>query len=196
MPKATKYSLRSKRSLKSRRQATVDPRRLSDIKSLKSGGMRICPKCGSIYYDKKWYAPEELARHLAKRAELKEVNFAKWLTKAKQVARETLCAADRQGKDNSEGVVILKGLRPGLKEQVMRLVKNIDREGRKNDVEDKILSIEDHGEEVTIYTSENQLAHRMGNQIASAFKKGKLQIKFSDREDATRVYWQAPESSS
>lgn len=183
----------AKRSAKGIILGTVDPRRLAEEKTPSRGFTKICPKCNSVYYDKKWYAPEELARHLARRRELKDKNFEKWFRAELKRAKKVICEADKQRKDWSEGVVILDGLNPKIKRDVLNLVKNIDREGRKNDVEDKIVAMEDHGDQLVIYTSENQLAHRIGKQVNQAFKLGKLEIKFSDREEATRVYWSAPE---
>jgi NMD protein affecting ribosome stability and mRNA decay len=175
--------------------SAVDPRRMNADTTPSRGFIKICTKCGAVFYDKKWYAKEELAGHLAKRKELKGGNFERWFKEALKEAKRVVCEADKQHKDFSEGVVILENLNPKIKQEVLNLVKNINQEGRKNDVEDKIVAIEDHGNKITIYTSENQLAHRIGKQVASAFKGGKLTIKFSDQEDATRVYWQAPEAS-
>jgi len=182
-----------KRSAKKRALGTVDPRRLAEEKTPSHGFTKVCIKCDSVYYDKKWYTKEELARHLEKREELKGKKFENWFREELKKAKRVICEADKQRKDWSEGVVILDGLNSKIKREVLNLVKNIDREGRKNDMEDKIVAMEDLGERVVIYTSENQLAHRIGKQVASAFKGGKLEYKFSNREEAARIYWQAPE---
>lgn len=194
LPKQPKLNLGrlAKKSSKKRLLATVDPRRLVEEKTPSRELTKICPKCGSIYYDKKWYAQEELARHLARRQELRGQSFERWFKDQLKKARSILCEADRQNKNWAEGVVVLEGLNGRIRFDVLNLIKNIDREGRKSDVEDRVIALEDHGERVVVYTSENQLAHRIGKQVASAFKGGKLEIKFSDRDDATRVHWTAP----
>jgi hypothetical protein len=197
-----KLSKQSKNNLGKRKTGTkkeksissVDPRRMNAETTPSRGFIQICTKCEAVFYDKKWYAKEDLAKHLKNKKEVSNVGtFDRWFKEALKSAKKTICEADKQHKDFSEGVVVLENLNSKIKQEVLNLVKNINQEGRKNDIEDRIVAMEDHGNQIIIYTSENQLAHRIGKQVASAFKGGKLEIKFSDREDATRVYWQAPD---
>lgn len=189
-------SSRKKKISRGKASNTVDPRRLNAETTPSRGFTKICIKCDAVFYDKKWYAKEELAKHLKNKKEVLKVGtFDRWFKEALKSAKKTICEADKQGKNFSEGVVVLDNLNSKIKKEVLNLIKNINQEGRKNDIEDRIVAMEEHGNQITIYTSENQLAHRIGKQVASAFKGGKLKIKFSDREDATRVYWQAPEVS-
>lgn len=176
---------------------TREPRRVQGttwprgIKAKK--GVAICPACNEIFYDKKWWGTEELRRHLLQRAELKNKSFISWL---KSVSSYQLrCPEDRQRRDQwFEGIVTLQGITPSIKREVLNLVKNVGQyAGRhRKDVESEILKIEDQGETIIIYASENQLAMRIGKQVARAHKGGKLDIRFSHQDDAVRVYWQAP----
>jgi len=191
--------------------APFEPRRVEKMRSgrLKEvdPGIKICPNCqDEIFFKKKWFQRENLKKHLQKRLKGLGITFKKWLEEQKKLSslkkerakRKKIlffCPKCRQHKDWCEGVVYLQGLSSQIKREVLNLVKNMDKEAQRRDPEDRILKIEDKGDEVIIFTSENQLAHRIGNKVERSFKGGKLEIKFSHQEEGIRVFWQAPSKS-
>ena len=145
-------------------------------------GFVICPDCNAAYYDKSWHhglegavkdqLPEEFSDH--------DATF------------ET-CPTCQMKKDGVyEGEVIIKLGRPAeeYKEEILKAIHNSDEQAQDRDVTDKVLKIDDRGSEIHIYTSENQLAVKIGKKLDSAFKGGRLEIKYSEGEDTARVIWE------
>lgn len=121
----------------------------------------------------------------------------KHLRDEKNIDRKQLkfktCPACQMKKDKSfEGEVIinLSGKGAAAKNEILHLIKNTDDQARFRDTLDRVLWTQDSGNEIHIFTSENQLAVMIGKKLDSAFKGGKLGIKYSHQEDPIRVHWQ------
>jgi len=145
-------------------------------------GFVICPDCNAAYYDKSWHhglegavkdqLPEEFADH--------DATF------------ET-CPTCQMKKDGVyEGEVIIKLGRPAeeYKGEILKAIRNSNEQAQDRDVMDEVLKIDDRGSEIHVYTSENQLAVKIGKKLDSAFKGGRLEIKYSKGEDTARVIWE------
>jgi NMD protein affecting ribosome stability and mRNA decay len=145
-------------------------------------GFVMCPDCNAAYYNKSWHhglegavrdqLPEEFADH--------DVTF------------ET-CPVCKMKKDGTyEGEVIIKLGKPAeeYKEEILKAIRNSDDQAQDRDVMDAVLKIDDRGSEIRVYTSENQLAVKIGKKLDSAFKGGRLEIKYSEGEDTARVIWE------
>lgn len=137
-----------------------------------------CSECGVVYFDKSWHRGllEEKQKHLKENRQFKF----------------TLCPVCKMKKDKIfEGELTIRlttnNLR--LKEEILNTVKNSDKQAQERDPLDRILWMEDKGDEVKIFTSENQLAVKMGKKLESSFPKSTLEIKHSG-EDIIRVYWE------
>jgi len=137
-----------------------------------------CSGCGVVYFDKSWHHGllEEKQEHLKENRQLKF----------------TLCPACKMKKDKFfEGEILIrirnKGL--GIKENVLNTIKNSDKQAQERDPMDRILWTEDKDDEVRIFTSENQLAVRIGKKLESSFPGSKLEIEHTG-EDIIRVYWE------
>lgn len=139
----------------------------------------LCPKCGAVYYDKHWHTDKEYSSFLRKQKRTAK----EFCPECKFTSRQEVCY---------EGEVILKNL-PGGREktEILNLVENISDRAVKRDPEDRIIKIEDNGKTVRILTTENQLAASIGKQINSAFKGGKLTIKWNESDQTARVVWEA-----
>ncbi|OGN08927.1 MAG: hypothetical protein A3J46_02610 [Candidatus Yanofskybacteria bacterium RIFCSPHIGHO2_02_FULL_41_11] len=91
-----------------------------------------------------------------------------------------------------EGELIIKiknqNTKIKIKEDILNTIKNSNKQAQERDPLDRILWMEDKGDEVRIFTSENQLAVRIGKKLKSSFSGSKLEIRHSD-EDIVRVYW-------
>ena len=90
-----------------------------------------------------------------------------------------------------EGEVTIKlGSKGGkVKTDILNTIKNSDEQARDRDPMDRILWMKDKDDEVRVFTSENQLAVRIGKKLESSFPGSKLEIKHSG-EDIIRVYWE------
>lgn len=164
----------------------LNPRPKKDEQEFGPGkkGIIMCIDCNAYYYSKSWHhslegaikgqTPEEFAEH--------EVKFQ-------------TCPACQMKKDKAfEGEVIIKlnDANDSQKSDILNAIHNSDEQAQDRDVMDKVLWIEDKGAEIRVYTSENQLAIRIGKKLDSAFKGGKLDINHSKSEDVARVLWEKP----
>ena len=161
---------------------TIAPRRQRSKKEEQEFGLArkefiICPDCSCVFFEKAWHhSLEEDAKHLK---EFKGLKFK-------------VCPADRMKKNKifeGEVIIELSKEKLGEKKEVLNAVKNSDEQARAHDPMDRILWIEEKGGEIRIFTSENQLAVRIGKKLKSSFKGGTLKIKHSHEEDVMRVYW-------
>lgn len=140
-----------------------------------------CPRCGAIYFDKHWHIiPNfwlEYKRIFPKKSVIEELCAeCKWVDGGR-------------GDVGWEGELVLGNLVPEDKNEILNLVRNVGMRAFKRDPEDQIIKIEDRGNKVIITTTENQLAVSIGKQVARAFKGGKLEIKWSDKDAPARVRW-------
>ena len=168
------------------RHGLIAPRRPYSKKGKQELGLAkkeyaICPDCNSVYFDKAWHHMlEEDAKHLKDAG----IKFKK--------LRFKVCPACQMKKDKTfegELVIDLSGIAPHNGEEIMKIIENSDKQARDKDPMDRILWIEKEAKEIRIFTSENQLAVRMGKKLKSAIKNSTLKIAHSHEEDAMRVFW-------
>lgn len=138
----------------------------------------LCSDCGSVYFDKSWHnrLEEEKVAHFKPG---KRVNFE-------------LCPACKMKKDKifeGEIIIKLKSKNEKVKSDVLNTIKNSDKQGQELDPMDRILWMENRQDGLRIFTSENQLAVRIGKKLKSSFGGSKLEIKHTG-EDIIRVYWE------
>lgn len=134
----------------------------------------VCPECDSAYFDKSWHhlLHEEKPSHLQK---------------DKKVSYKLCPACDMKKKKEYEGevTVIIRDMK--AKQDVLNSIKNSDELARQRDTLDRVLWLEDKGSTIKVFTSENQLAVKIGKKLSSAHPGGKLEIKHSKDEDVSRV---------
>lgn len=139
----------------------------------------ICKKCNIAYYDKSWH------QSLADYKHLKEKNIDKKLIKF------VLCPACEMEKNKQyEGIIIVHNFPDRKKSELMSLIKNMDATARRIDPLDRVHKIKETKKIIEIWTTENQLAKKIGNKIKAAFRKdlGAEKRKFSGEEsDVVRV---------
>ncbi|OGE77663.1 MAG: hypothetical protein A2751_00555 [Candidatus Doudnabacteria bacterium RIFCSPHIGHO2_01_FULL_46_14] len=136
----------------------------------------ICPECDSVFFDKAWHhrLEEEKNAHL----------------KIDRKIKFELCPACKMARDKlfeGELVISIKNKELSVKNNVLNTVKNSDKQARERDPMDRILRTEEKADGIHVFTSENQLAVRIGKKLKSSFGGSKLQIKHGG-EDITRVY--------
>lgn len=138
--------------------------------------MKACPKCGAIWDGDRWVPePDE--------ALLKEFSKKKHLYE--------LCPGDaRIEKRQVEGVVTLKGkFLASHKDEINNLVNRVARDGRRRNVAARILETVENDDSLTIETTDEHLAERMGKEVEKAFK-GALEIKWQKKSTFARVNWE------
>lgn len=157
-----------------------------DKESRKFSAMRLCGRCGAVWYDGHWHDAPRLAATLKARR------------KAAKPVKEMLCIECHYAVHGPadpkhalfEGQLTLDGLvDPKEKSAILKTVRNMAKRAQKRDPEDRIIAIDDRGERVIVTTSENQLAVGLGKAVAAAFKGGKLRIAWSSDDLPARVFW-------
>lgn len=138
----------------------------------------VCSDCGIFYYDKAWHKSllNEKQEHLKENRQFKF----------------TLCPVCKMKKDKifeGELVVKLKMKNEKIKTDALNTVKNSDEQAQDRDPLDRILWTKERKDGLHIFTSENQLAVRIGKKLKSSFPGSTLEIKHSG-EDIIRVYWE------
>src|SRR3989338_3430959 len=142
-------------------------------------GFIICSDCGSCYFYKSWHH----AMEAEKLSSLKKDKLIKL----------DICPACKMGKEKryeGELVIKLKIKNEKVKSDILNSIKNSDKQAREKDPMDRVLWMEEKPDELHVFTSENQLAVKIGKKIKSSLGKGKLIIKHSQEEDVTRVYFE------
>ena len=136
-----------------------------------------CMNCGSCYFEKSWH-------HSLDQAKLEHL-------KQEKMIKFDLCPACKMGKEKRyEGEVVIKISGTMNKQEIMNEIKNSDLMARQKDPMDRVLWTEDKPDGLHVFTSENQLAVKIGKKIKSSLGKGTLTIDHSQDEDVTRVYFE------
>lgn len=115
----------------------------------------FCPEGDEVYYYKSWH------HNLRRYPHLKET----------KPLRFQLCPYHQMKKNRQwEGEVRIYSVPEKYRERVLKTAENVSREAYRRDPMHRILNIKENKKEITIYTSENQLAQRMAKKIFESFK--------------------------
>jgi hypothetical protein len=127
----------------------------------------VCPQCGAIYHDARW----------------------QWLAKGAGSVEE-LCAACRRINDKfPAGILTLHGAFAGEhKQEMLRLARHQEEVEKKEHPLNRIMSIEEDAESITINTTDIHLPRRIGETVKRAFH-GKLDAHFEEDGYFVRVNW-------
>lgn len=133
----------------------------------------MCKECRAVYDGKYWRPFEKLDPKLIDELKI------------------TICpACHEQFGHVSDGVLHLKGT--GYKahvHEIKNLIHNSADREEERDILNRVERIEEENDEMTVYTTKNQLAVELGKKINSAYKGGKLEIKWSKDDMPVEVYW-------
>lgn len=137
--------------------------------------MKRCPRCGAAYDGHRW-VPEpgpELIRKLER----------------KKVYRQLCPGCLRLERGQVEGVVRLEGaFLEGHIEEIKHLVERVSRNGKHRNVAARVVRQAEEGGALTIETTDDHLAERIGKEMVKAFK-GTLDIKWQEKDRFARVQW-------
>lgn len=137
----------------------------------------LCRECNSVFFDKAWHH------------RLGEEKDSHFLKSGKKIKFE-LCPACKMARDNlfeGELIIKLKEESEKLKTNILNTINNSDKQARERDPMDRILRIEEKTDGIHVFTSENQLAVKIGKKLKSSFNGGKMDIQHTG-EDLIRVY--------
>jgi NMD protein affecting ribosome stability and mRNA decay len=144
---------------------------------LPRGGLKevsICRKCGAIYRNKRWCIDE---------AELKKM-------RGEAATGKVVCPACQRMEDhNPAGVVTLRGDYMLLHEnEILNIVKHVEAKSRAKNPLGRIMDIQQEHDVMTIGTTEDKLAQKLGREIYKAHK-GELHYQWSHDQQFVRVNW-------
>jgi NMD protein affecting ribosome stability and mRNA decay len=130
----------------------------------------VCPQCGAVFHDGRW----------------------QWRAKG-EGAVEELCAACRRINDRfPAGILTLRGpFAAEHKQEMLRLARHQEEVEKKEHPLNRIISVEEDAEGITINTTDIHLPRRIGETIKRAFH-GELSAHFEQDGYFVRVNWTPP----
>ncbi len=128
----------------------------------------ICKRCGVVFHD----------------------GIFEWIEPPPRNAAEMVCPACRRIEDKYEGgIVNLEGeFLVSHKDEILNLIRNVEEEEMKYRPLERIISIDDNGKSLTIKTTYEHLARRIGEAVHRAYK-GDLKIQYPEGTKYVRVWW-------
>ncbi|RNC68026.1 MAG: hypothetical protein ED859_11970 [Desulfuromonadales bacterium] len=148
--------------------------RSADVYLPKEGESSLCKKCGALYQNKRWTMDEE---------ELKKASAVKGLAQA-------VCpACQRMADSNPGGVITFSGAYlMEHEDQILNTIKKIEASSRRKNPLARIMEISQEKDILTVATTEDRLAQKLGREIYKAHK-GELHYHWSHGESFVRVSW-------
>lgn len=134
----------------------------------------ICPSCGAVYTNKRWYFDIKL--------KTKILNEGKYFEKK--------CPACKKIDDMYYmGVITLTGdfLRQHY-EEIVRRIQNEEKKALRINPLERILRLKKESDRLTVETLTDNLAVRIGKAVYASFK-GVLEIKFDSDHSIVHIYW-------
>jgi NMD protein affecting ribosome stability and mRNA decay len=137
--------------------------------------LAVCDKCHLIYQHKRWYLDEAEASRLL----------------ADSRTQRAVCPVCRRMEDSvPAGIVTLSGAYFRQHEgEILDLVKNTEVKTRMKNPLGRIMEIAQEGEVLTVSTTDDKLAQKLGREVYKAHK-GDLNFKWSHDQEMVRVGWQ------
>jgi NMD protein affecting ribosome stability and mRNA decay len=141
-------------------------------------GPAVCKECSAIYEKKRWH--------------FDDAAYAKLI--AQKRTKTVTCPACTKIHDcYSEGVLTLRW--PGLSEHrrdVLGLLRKEEARAKEVNPLERIMKIEEEGNELRVFTTNTKLAQRMGREMERAYH-GKIRYNWGHRDKLVRVYWEREE---
>lgn len=150
--------------------------RSTDVYLPKSGlkETAVCRKCALVYHDKRWLLDERKGKELL----------------ADKTVGTGICPACRRMADNNPaGVVTFTGEYFAQHENdILNLLSHIEAKSRTKNPLGRIMEISQEGNVLTVTTTEDKLAQKLGREVFRAHK-GELHYSWSHEEGVVRVGW-------
>ena len=128
----------------------------------------VCGDCGAVFHDGRW----------------------QWMS-APAHAHQTRCAACRRVHEGlPAGYVSIEGKFPhSHRDEVLHLVRNVETREKKEHPMQRLMSMDEVGENLSLTTTDIHLARNIGEALRHAYK-GKLNFHYNKSEYLLRVQWQ------
>lgn len=144
---------------------------------LPKGGLKetaLCKKCGAFYHDKRWTSDGGM---------LESAGGERTVTKV------TCPACQRMADNNPAGVVTFSGeYLVSHEAEILNSIQNIEAKARLKNPLGRIMEISQDRNILTVATTEEKLAQKLGREIFRAHK-GELHYVWSHEESFVRVNW-------
>lgn len=134
----------------------------------------VCRTCGSFLAAGKWHLREQAGTDLRR---------------AQRIV-ETVCPACQKVRDHDPGGIVSLGggFVKSHRVEIMNLVNHENRLAIQNNPLERIIDIESSAEGLTIYTTNEKLARKIGRSVHKAYS-GNVVYKWSDDARLVRVNW-------
>jgi NMD protein affecting ribosome stability and mRNA decay len=134
----------------------------------------VCSKCRLVYQNKRWRIDEKKAEELA----------------ASSTTNKGVCPACRRMADNvPAGLISLSGTYlHENRDAILNLVKHVEEKAREKNPLGRIMEIGLDKGVITISTTEDKVAQKIGREIFKAHK-GELHYSWSHEQKMVRVTW-------
>ncbi|WP_456464719.1 BCAM0308 family protein [Persephonella sp.] len=128
----------------------------------------ICERCGVVFHE----------------------GVFQWIEPPPKNAEKMICPACRRIEDRYEGgIVVLEGdFLKSHKEEIINLIRNVEQNEMAYRPLERIINMEDEGDKITITTTYEHLARRIGEAVHRAYK-GDLNFKYPEGTKYIRVHW-------
>ena len=136
----------------------------------------ICKKCGAVYANRRWTAAQNTATN----------------KKDQRTVQMTVCPACKQAADGEpRGFVYLDGsFLVGHGKEIENMILNEAKRAGEDNPLARILELKERdGHKLTVTTTTEHLAQRLGHAVEKAFG-GEVQYNFSHENKVVRVSWQ------
>jgi NMD protein affecting ribosome stability and mRNA decay len=133
-----------------------------------------CSQCGAVYRHKRWQLPDTITLSPRERTKLLSV----------------LCPGCRKMRDHyANGVVTIRWPKQeAARRAILNLIKHQEEWGRRGNPLERIISLEAKGDRLTVSTTNERLAQRIGRALERAFH-GKATYQWSRENKLLRVQW-------
>jgi hypothetical protein len=127
----------------------------------------VCSGCGAVYLDGRW----------------------SWAG-APAGARKAVCSACQRIADRfPAGRVLLGGaFFKEHRSEILNLVRNVEATEKKERPMERIMAIEDDGDQAVVTTTGIHVARRIGESLSHSYQ-GEFDFRYGDGEDSIRVSW-------
>ena len=129
----------------------------------------VCERCGVVFHD----------------------GIFQWIEPPPANAEKMICPACRRIEDKYEGgIVVLEGeFLASHKDEILNRIKKVEEEEMAYRPLERIIEINDEGNKITITTTYEHLARRIGEAVHKAYK-GKLNFQYPEGAKYIRVHWE------
>lgn len=128
------------------------------------GEFIFCPHGEAVYYKKSWHHIAKFFTNTPDSKRDKDISFQ-------------LCPAHEMEKNKQfEGEIVIRAVPDMFKQDLTSLIERMGEHAMRKDVLDRIFTVTWIKDQLTVTTSENQLAQKIGNKIIASFKKHAVKV--------------------